>query len=923
MKNLSTALCGILLFAFLSTARAEDHSATIQHKKGVYTIANRHFSIVIDSTAGARIRSWKFKSSGREMIAFWKGANEIGGALDDRTYFTSAQYRASVMQPGPEVVSLRCTASHPSGMKVIKILEVRKDEPVLDVRTTYENGTQAERRIFIRNFFMPGTQPQTDKHLYWVNGIPTRGKKEPAIADPKANGYFDIDKLPYAAMWDSETGDGIMALAPGWDRFYFWRGSTVFPTFEWLFSALPGGKKLVSHVRLVAIDGQKKQPDWEALAVEKLEKVRAAKLYPIDNWIDEATRFNVTAAERARGFWPSIGEDKAKQRLPKRIELDLPLRSRRFITITVNALKTEKMPIKVELPENWRNNISVSLQTEGKIRRELLPLPMTPVSLQSGMHEKIWLDVKSDGRAAGDYEIPIELSVGESKAACTLHLKVWPVDVNIPPPFHMRGYCGGFPNWTGGFEMTEKKLGRLEGILKTYAAAGGDVIDWNMVWYQVVRRAKLAGTEEILAEVAKKSPERIDLENLPDLDFSYFDPWFEIARKHGVTRVETYMSLPSNSQWQWRLLDSAVGKKRVKFNTPEGNRVIVWFFDQMRRYFAAKGFTGLFCKVSDEISPEFIPAYRTAAVLAKKAGWRPFTTITGLIARTGKHINAMNPVCDLWQLSFGLKDDFLDRIGRAYALEKKTIEIKGKWGKYGNGGARGCWAIRAFGEGSVTGFVSNDIEELELLEDGKPIRLLGGSPWGKSEPGTGYTAGNIQSHLYVIPSDGKKPEDHKYELTVSLRKPAPNGKPLAAIDPVDEVWCYGGGSRPYRGSYHGAWKYPIMTLYHGFRGYGLWAFLHWQPTENIMWIDDETLNVTVSPAYCGYRDGWEDARLFKMLSLKKGRPALDSIVGTGDGSPVHIDFSSHEVYRFKTVVNAFDPKALNEGRRRALSVLSK
>ena len=84
----------------------------------------------------------------------------------------------------------------------------------------------------------------------------------------------------------------------------------------------------------------------------------------------------------------------------------LPLRSRRYLTVTLNALKTAELPVKVEIPANWRSNISVSLQTEGKIRRELLPLPETPLSLKSGMREKIWLDVKSDGRAAGDETQP-------------------------------------------------------------------------------------------------------------------------------------------------------------------------------------------------------------------------------------------------------------------------------------------------------------------------------------------------------------------------------------------------------------------------------------------------------------------------------------------------------------------------------------
>ena len=45
----------------------------------------------------------------------------------------------------------------------------------------------------------------------------------------------------------------------------------------------------------------------------------------------------------------------------------------------------------------------------------------------------------------------------------------------------------------------------------------------------------------------------------------------------------------------------------------------------MTRYLEQKGFHGFMCKISDEISPEHIPAHIETAAIARKAGWRPFT----------------------------------------------------------------------------------------------------------------------------------------------------------------------------------------------------------------------------------------------------------------------------------------------------------
>jgi len=906
-----------------SLALSEEAKATVRQQRNVYTLENAHMVIEVDSAAGARIQSWRLKPSGRDLIALWKGANEIGGALDDRAYFTSARYRGAIMRPGPESAALRTEAIHPSGLKVVKIMSLRKDTPFLDVHTTYENGTQADRRVFIRNFFLPGQHPQTSDHLYWVNGLPERGrKKEPLVASPSANAYYAPLSPPFAALWDRGTGDGIMAIAPGWEKFYFWRGSKEFPTFEWLYSKLPPGQVLRSNVRLVVVTDEEEAPDWQAMAESHTKQVRTIRISPLAGWEDEATKFGVTEAERAQGFWLSTGADEAKQRLSTPLSLDLPAESSRYLCITLNVLRDFKAPVQLQIPDELMANVLPTWETHGKDRRELLPLPSQPWAFHSGSRENLWLRVNNAGCAAGEQEIPLTLRVGDATAAWTVRLRVWPVTADTPRPFHIRGYCGGFPVWTGGYEVTEEKLQRLEAILRTYAEMGGDTLDWNAVWYKIAAKTRIAGTDRSLGQVAKSNPQAIDLDNLPKLDFSYFDDWFDLAKQHGVTRVETYMIPLASSKWQWVFLDAFVGKGRVRYDTPEATKVIVWFYVEMRRYFESKGLTGFFCKISDEISPDFIPEYQRTAKVARASGWRPFTTITGLIARTASHIEAMNPFCELWQLSFGLKDDFLDRLERKYVLGERRIELAGKWGPYGNGGAQNCWSMLAFGEDSATGLDPRAIEELRLLENGKPIRVLGNSPWGKKAPGTAYTAGSIGKYLYVVPSDGKQADEHRYEIVASMREEAPNGKPLVAIDPTDEVWCYGGGSRPFRGSYHRGWIYPVTTLYHGFRGYGLWAFFHWNPTEKIMWIEDDTCRVTISPAYCGYRDGWADTRLFHQLAAKHGREALDQIVGDAPDAAIQIGFRSREVYRYRLPLNAASPDARNEARRRALELLA-
>ncbi|MGC9318031.1 MAG: hypothetical protein ACP5KN_08350, partial [Armatimonadota bacterium] len=532
----SFSLAAICVMGLGSCAWPE---VTAGQEGDIYVLDNEHMRVEIDAAGGARIRSWVLKPSGRELIALWESASEIGGALDDRAVFTARRYDAAIMRPGPQVGTLRFEARDRSGLELVKTIGLEAGSPALRVSWQLSNGSQAEAMLWVRSFLLPGTKPQTQEHLYWVNvgDQPVRGA-------PDAGGYFDAAEPEVMALWDGRTGDGVMVYAPGVDRFYLWRSSREHPTFEWIYPTIPPGQTMTVQAALVAVEGQTEAPEWTALAQEYGADLPGPRMAQVAGWVDEATAFGVTDEERERGFWLSVGEGDGKRRLPEPLQIDLPRESARYLGVTLNVLRDLSARVAAEVPEQWAGGITVFRDTLGEDRRELLPPPEGPLTMGSGSRETLWLRVDSTGRQPGVHEPTLTLRVGEAELELPLRVRVWDVSVEGRRPFHVRGYCGGFPVWAGGYEIDDAKLRRLGAILRAFAEMGGDVLDWNANWVELLDHVRLAETGEVIREVAEQDPERLDLDDLPELDFSYYDPWFELAKRHGVTRLETYMMHP-------------------------------------------------------------------------------------------------------------------------------------------------------------------------------------------------------------------------------------------------------------------------------------------------------------------------------------------------------------------------------------------
>ena len=664
MRKRKIFLALLPIFLVVAPIQANGQVKIAESENG-FSLENRHLRIDIDR-AGGRISALIDKRSGDQLVALWKGAGEIGGLLDDRLYFTSAAYEATV-EEADSAVSLHLTASHVGGLRIEKTVTLRATEPLLHLRYTLDNGTQEPTRLWVRNFPVPGGSPLDENHLYT---LPLRDR---LLQKPFASEYFESLREPWAALQDTLSGAGLLAVVPGLEKFYFWSGSRENPTFEWIYPEIPAGQRMEATLALVVVDQQKS--DWSAIAQNLIPDLQPPTHSPLNGWVDQIERFAITPAERTRGFWLSTGRGDGRQRLPEVVEIDLPPNGRRGFYVAIEALvdiQNLQLNARIEGPlSSW-----VQLSRERAEENAILVEPLNEsleIPLETGENSRLWLDANARRVPPGSYADTLSLEIGAHRIRIPLAVRIWPVSLPDSRPFDVRGYAT-LADFTGGYQVDDASLQRLDSLLEAYAQIGGSVFDWTAVWGQILENVKIAGTDETLVQVSLRHPDRLNLDDLPPLDFSYFDPWLEIARKHGVIRVETYMEYPTSSRWQWACLTPAVGKDRVSPDTPESEQVVVWLYGELRRYFESHNFRGFFCKIADEISPEHVPEYIRTAAIARRAGWRPFTTVTGIVARTRKQLDAMAPHCDQWQVAILLKNDF-HRIARGGDIVANDDEI--------------------------------------------------------------------------------------------------------------------------------------------------------------------------------------------------------------------------------------------------------
>lgn len=90
------------------------------------------------------------------------------------------------------------------------------------------------------------------------------------------------------------------------------------------------------------------------------------------------------------------------------------------------------------------------------------------------------------------------------------------------------------------------------------------------------------------------------------------------------------------------------------------------------------------------------------------------------------------------------------------------------------------------------------------------------------------------------------------------------------LKPSDLVTYYRGPSKPYRLDYAQGRRSGWFAAARGYPGYAFWAYVHWQPTENIVFEEPDGALIR-TPVWYGLRDGNADGNLLRLLQQLTAR----------------------------------------------------
>ena len=363
------------------------------------------------------------------------------------------------------------------------------------------------------------------------------------------------------------------------------------------------------------------------------------------------TLYAPTMEEQARGFMAVQGDRSEPRPRLKQLEVDLGRNERDLVPVKLAGLsELDAVTIGVSGPgaalcTSW-------VEQEYQLRtgdRAPLRLP-NPAC--------IWLEVDSHNHDPGVYELTVSLSSGQGSE---LHIPgtVTVHDVALPEQRTMRmnpQVCVVNLSW-GANDSPEARQ-RLEVFLDDLALLRSTVCG---VFYtynpaNVLHQVKIAGTDQTLHSAGQAGV--IDINTLPDLDFSFFDPWIAGAARRDMIHLEISgrlrLSEHERAFAKAVLGNDMVGSDEVTWKT------LMWLHSQFRDYAVSRGMTETWAKIDTQLTPETIPDYVQTARRYQTIGYRTYTGTTGSFTREATWLNQLNAQNDAWHMGYGHTPHFFE-----------------------------------------------------------------------------------------------------------------------------------------------------------------------------------------------------------------------------------------------------------------------
>lgn len=811
------------------------------------TVETQHYRLTIDGNRGARVMSLTDKAMGHDIVR--SDDSGLGGLFEDRPHFANLVYLGDIVEQTDQRLVLRFGVTYADGLKLAKTFQFFEDKPWFRVSYDIENPTQLPFRLWVRNFATPGGGDLGDTDHAYLH-------QEGALRDLTfPDGYYPDLTGPWMAYLDTEAQSGFFVRCD-FDllhQFYFWSQSRVTPTFEWIYQPVPAGQRTSTSLIFGLISGLGRVGcvTAEGIATEAepaaVERPITPQFAAIANWKPVEELYEPNRTELFRGFLLVTSGVSAPATRLGALETDLGLAETDAVPLELFGL-AESSTVKATVRRLPDTAARLQVETGGWLADG------AETTVERGKSQRLWLKLSSADLSPGEYAGEVELSSGKGPVLTVpLKLTVWNARLPERPLIGTQWYA--FVPTLSSYDLDEAARKRFITYLDNLQQLRSDNLDWAVVVHQTVPHLRVRSSGETLAEWGQAHA-NATIEQLPDLDWSYYDLWFDEPVKRGMTRFVAHV--PSGNNWREAAVISAVFPGReVDPNSDEGWAVMVWYYRQLREYAAAKGFTSFWAKLDDEIPAEHIPTWLAAARHYKTAGYRPFTTNTGGICRSERLLKEMNQESEAWQVALCLSRDFRDLTTKAAVYEPARETVRVEWGPYTNGGAEKTWCVK---EPLLVGERNYEqLDEVQIRANGQELQFLDGSPWGNQEDGVFFLLG---PHVYLRLPDGSDPNDAEIEISYRRRSLQPSDNPAVALEPTDEVWYYGGGK--YSQAYEAARAYPWRVVAWNMRGYGYWTYLWWNGEDILVKLDPDTLALTLSAAWEGLRDGNEDADYFRL-----------------------------------------------------------
>ena len=363
-----------------------------------------------------------------------------------------------------------------------------------------------------------------------------------------------------------------------------------------------------------------------------------------------AIEFEPTTEEKTREFVAVQGSGPKPHPRLKKLEVDLGRNERDLVPVKLVGLsKLEGVSISVSGPGaalcmTW-------------IEKDYQLHKVAQTSLDMNDLTQLWLEVDSSKHDPGVYDLTVRLSSGQGTelripGIVTIYDVALPEQqtVGMDPRVCVVGL-----SWWANYKPEARK--RLEVFLDDLAMLRSTVCG---VFYtynpaNVRHQVKIAGTDQTLHNAGQAG--LIDINNLPDLDFSFFDTWIAGAAQRGVTHLEINGRL--NLSEHERAFANAVLGNDIVCSDEIIWKTLMWLHSQFRDYAISRGMTETWAKIDTQLTPETIPDYVQTARRYQKIGYRTYTDNVDHFAKNATPLNQLNAQNDSWYMSYSHTQEFL------------------------------------------------------------------------------------------------------------------------------------------------------------------------------------------------------------------------------------------------------------------------